>query len=323
MATDNAAIIAADLTNEETIRESIEAIKNFIKPRIIEQRTLIKVKVQEASNIINQDIVFSNPNAKRGKVFMQEQTQIGKTLLKAYNLLNDCIKIITDRDYLSYALYYNIKGQLYCKSITNDNKAILEGYVYYSKANDDLRISAGSLKKDKEDSDKFSEKLLEYYQLFSQMIRDCQRTHNVKETVVNKGHISEAFEHHIASTGMDITDSVFPSLDLDTMWNYVSDAVNNRAWYTGGDVGQEQVKNLTRGNVRLSTMSSLRRVRDIISGLVNANTEAALDYWAYQAVKNLFAYENLNIKGYSSKIDNQINKIFDEIFNKYNLMIEI
>lgn len=319
--------IKRDLTNEESIRDSVNTLKDAVKQRLLENQRELNAKLQTVFNKIKAlesqskgSMSFDNKkSATTPSIYhLSLDASNGKQLYEIYSILNECIEILTARDPIQYVIYYEQDGKLY-RHVQGD----LSDYVYYSASNKAIRINQGDMIKLMKEEEEYAKLLGQHYIDFSTVIYNCQRTHGVKKTVVNRGHISEAFERHFQdSDSVSLTQKAYNwnhDWKLDEVWRYVSDSVNSVPWYAGGDVGQYQVKNITKGSVRISTLASLQRVYDLLKTTISTTDEQELEVQLYRIIKTLYAKEDLNIEGYTKELNSTINKVLSDLIKNTRL----
>ena len=201
---------------------------------------------------------------EREKIDMKQKIEIEKM----YTLANEIIDELLKREKpLEYAVYFSVQGKIYRTQQSHLNLDVLN----VSKSNQSLRISASAFKKMALEQQQATD-ITKHYSAF---INDLQETYTGQSKLPNKkinaGIIAEAFERHLQKVHSAILSSEEANLGskndwtIDEIWRLIKQSLGSDPWYTGGDVGSIQVKNIRKGNVRLTQFNT---IEDIVNFLL-------------------------------------------------------
>lgn len=219
-----------------------------------------------------QEIASSQYRILQRAKIEQEQTYVIDQL---YDMVIEITSLLTKKEKpLDYAIYFTSSdGKIYR---THQNKLDLM-YLNISKSNQSMRLSASAFKKAMLEQNQAVD-ITEHYNVFMGVL---QQTYNgqtkLPNSKINAGVIAEAFERHLQnihaaalSSGGDISIEAQYDWTVDEAWQLVRQSLGNDPWYTGGDVGMTQVKNIGKGNVRLTQFNT---IEDIINFLMYLGEE--------------------------------------------------
>lgn len=117
---------------------------------------------------------------------------------------------------------------------------------------------------------------------FQQFFNILQESYNgtLPTPTISYGRISEAFERHLqfqhGINGTNLTE--IDAFKTDTVsrgeaWRLVRASLGNAAWYTGGDVGNVQVKSIMRGSRGITNYNTLQDLTMYFESLLNLSLE--------------------------------------------------
>ena len=230
----------------------------------------------------------------------QEQTFV---IDQIYELVIEITSLLTKKEKpLDYAIYFTDKnGKIYR---IKQSKISLD-FLNISKSNQSMRLSAGAFKQYALQQEQTVDITL-HYNTFMDVL---QQTYNgqtkLPNSKINAGVIAEAFERHLqkvhaaalASNG-DISIEAQYDWSVDEAWRLVRQSLGNDPWYTGGDVGMTQVKNIGKGNVRLTQFNT---IEDIVNFLLYLNDNQFNDEILRQQAKEAAII-----------LSNEANKVLEE-----------
>lgn len=291
MAVNDISINEADLTDiEELIFQELKTLQDPSSP--------LNQKLQQLKNKFYQYSEKSNTTyhqksrfgfleeiaSSEYRILQENKIQRGKeeVIDEMYNLVIEITNEIMHRDGpLDYAIYFAKDGKVYR---SKQNHIELDT-VNISKSNHSLRISASIFKKraleQKETID-----ITSHYSAFMKTLQDTYNGGTLPNQIVNAGIIAEAFERHLQNVHNGIL-SEGEKIDwsVDEVWRLIRQSKGNDPWYTGGDVGMTQVKNIGKGNVRLTQFST---VEDIVNFLLYLGKEQYDDKTLRRQAKETF-----------------------------------
>lgn len=246
-----------------------------------------------------------------------EQQQI-QVIDQLYDLVIEITSLLTQKEEpLDYAIYFTDKdGKVYR---SQQNKLSLD-YLNISKSNQSMRLSASAFKKFALEQRQAVD-ITEHYSVFMGVL---QKTYNgqskLPNSKINAGVIAEAFERHLqkvhalALKDGNISVEVGYDWSVDEAWRLVRQSLGNDPWYTGGDVGMTQVKNIGKGNVRLTQFNT---IEDIVNFLLylgnNQFDDNVLKQQAKEAAKVLYNEANDVL---NDGVEMTMQEILDELNNR-------
>lgn len=225
---------------------------------------------------------------QRAKIDLQQKIEVEKM----YNLVIEITNELLQREKpLDYAIYFTVNGKIYRTKQDHLNLDVLN----ISKSNQSLRISASAFKRKVLEQEQAVD-ITEHYGVFMNFL---QETYNGQTKLpnqkINAGIIAEAFERHLqkvhaaALSSGEISVEVGYDWSADEAWRLIRQSLGNDPWYTGGDVGATQVKNIGKGNVRLTQFNT---IEDIVNFLLyigdNQYDDEILKKQAKEAFKVLY-----------------------------------
>lgn len=329
--------MADDITIDENDLSEVEQIIYEALKDFQNEESFLSIKLKELQKIYNQ--YASNNNSTyhdvrrfgflRGiadseyKMLNREkiERQSAKIIDDMYNLVIEITqKLIGQKESLNYAIYFKKDEKVYRLMQNDINLELLN----LSKSNQSMRLSAGAFKKFANQQRQTAD-ITAHYNTFVNVLKETYRgTDPLPNKIVNDGIIAEAFERHLQNVHKgalngeeDISIESGYDWSVDEAWRLIRQSRGNDPWYTGGDVGVTQVKNIGRGNVRLTSFST---VEDIVNFLFYLGQEVKDDNLLRQQAKQAFQvlYNEAN-----DTINHEINltaeEIIEEIFGKINL----
>ena len=235
----------------------------------------------------------------RNKIIWENKKQIEK-INKMYELAIEITNDLMQRDKLEYAVYFTSKGKVYR---TKQNEIDLE-LINLSKSNQSMRLSASAFKKAVLEK-KQAMDITEHYNSFIEILQNTYKGKTkLPNKIINAGNIAEAFERHLQNMHKTFISGEEEQLnshpwDLNEVWRYIKQSKGTDPWYTGGDVGNVQVKNIGKGNVRLSQLNT---IEDIVNFLIylgkNNLSDTILRQQAREAFNVLYNEVNNDINNF-------------------------
>lgn len=294
---------------EITISES--EIKNNLKSIILQLQKKEGIYFKEIQNLqrnfeyVKKEQAVQNYHASRFSFIKQGNyfrlntgtKQSSKKLLNLYKKLSNVIqsiqKDITNGQFgepINYIVYFqDLKGKLHRIQI-NEIK-----YKQVRAGSNALKLQQSQIKRlinEKERSDLITQ----HYENFVGALQGMYRGKDpLPNSVLNKGHLVEAFERHLqerhGGTLLNKSQAQLPFNPYE-IWRQVAESKGNTPWYQQGDVGIYQVKNVTSGDVRLSSYNSLQDLFNFLKYLIqspqdiNKKVESAYSILITATLKN-------------------------------------
>lgn len=263
---------------EQTIYEELKTLNK--KDSILSQ------KVQELKTLYEQYSIASNASSFHDKkrfgllkematseyrILQREkiEKQQVNVINQIYELVNNIISILTQREEpLNYAIYFTgPDGKMY----RTQKESIELTYLNISKSNQSMRLSSSAFKKAVLEQNQAVD-ITAHYGSYMKVLQDTYRGKNkLPNRKINAGIIAEAFERHLqkihsAALSSNGNISVETGYDwtVEEAWRLIKQSLGTDPWYTGGDVGSTQVKNIGKGNVRLTQFNTIEDIVNYI-----------------------------------------------------------
>lgn len=332
--------------NKEDIESSVEEIiyKN-LKELGQNENHIIKQKMKELENMYNQfakqeevesikqfhDTTRFNTSRIDETLFTQYKSLKGREIDKIgrakiiddmYNKILEIINILKEETNINYAIYFDSGGRIYRSYIDSIPSKMLKLDNTKNSVKHQMQIQASNFKKWA--TVKSQKRAVDVTDHFNAFIATLQDTYNGKPQLpnkkVNKGHIAEAFERHLQNMHNSLIYSNNEELSstydwtVDEAWKLVRASLGNDPWYTGGDVGNIQVKSLFAGDRTVTSYATIEDTFNFLEYLLKENeSDDVLRRKASEAFSVLY-----------NKVDNVINEsmemtvqeIVDDIFGK-------
>ena len=255
---------------EEALKSGLTAIKN-------EENQELLILLSSQIEILRQALAYQKAiqsNMKRynkwSKLMIEEGVFKGfranttqQVKLNVYNACNTIIDILLSRELsTSYVFYYtDTKGVVHRVASEHVNSQSVS--VHKSSR---LRILRGQISQMEKAEEVEQQMLNKHYTSYRSIVA---RTYKgiIGQGQINEGHIAEAFERHYQK--VHINEDPFnsdESLNVNTVWEEVRESLGNAGWWTGGDVGNIQVKSLfgKTGDVRLTYVKTIEEVGNFL-----------------------------------------------------------
>ena len=254
--------------------------------------------------------------------------------LRVYHDLNTLISIIMGRKQIEYALYIrDLEGNIVRQNYSFENlEQLLESTNNTIRFNRDEILN---LFKQKQKDIAFTKHVNEYLiQLANQVLKDKKRTIKEEDALSNfnsnKGFIMEMFEWHyqrVDKKHIPATHSYSQSTIKGMNDSYWARNKSHEPWFTGGDIGQTQVKFAdetvwtanwaNKANISFLSLANFRSLNEVYSQL---KYTFGKQYITPQDVGNLvMAFTQLSYqaeKPSKRMIKNAINNILNSLLTK-------
>lgn len=279
-----------------------KTLENNLKLFIDQDSDFFKEKIQPAKKQLENALKYykgsqtvSSKYRRWSNIMIREKTygQLRKnasnaTKLQVYEACNSLINILLSREQtIQYALYYvDGKGQVRRLGI---DKFTRSNFVQSSKM---LRLSLARVKKQEDEQD---QTLSKHYRNFYDVIK---KTYNgtIGKDRINEGHIAEAFERHLQNLHTEYPYEDKNDINITETWEYMRESLNQSGWWTGGDIGNIQVKSFFNDStIRLSSINSLEEVGNFLLWICNNPQQLEKDNKEFiKYAINFFTQKNID-----------------------------
>ena len=255
---------------EESLKEGLSTIQNeenqelliFLSSQIEILRSALAYQkaIQSSMRRYNK---WSKLMIEEGvfKGFRANATQQVK--LNVYNACNNIIDILLNREYsTSYVFYYTDANDIVHRVLSEH----VNSNTISAHKSSRLRILKSQISQMEHAEEQEQMMLNKHYTSYRSIIARTYKG-TIGKDQINEGHIAEAFERHYQKihSQEDPFNSDEP-LDVNTVWEEVKESLGNAGWWTGGDVGNIQVKSMfgKTGDVRLTYMKTIEEVGNFL-----------------------------------------------------------
>ena len=241
--------------------------------------------------------------------------------IKILSQLKEKVEEITmlltkNTDELNYVFYFtDKKGHIYRSKMTK----IPLKYMEIDNSSGQLQIAKTALTNKLRES-KTKQDVTAHFNTYLKTLQDTYRGQTFPNKRLNYGIFAEAFERHLnnvhagaLASNQDISIESGYDWTVNEAWRLVRQSLGDDPWYTGGDVGGSQVKNISSTSTRLTKQSTLE---DIISFLLYVGqpyqNEQVLLKQAKEAARILYNEANDVVKqGIDTMTDEELNKFLN------------
>lgn len=294
---------------------TIDDLTAYVQEIILSFRQNEGNSTQEILNDINNIAIIANKGLSKGSSVQE--------LLDAYEVIKSFSMKLRDKlskkfaletyDSIAYAFY--LDGKRYSADT-------IEAKWLIKKSDGELRLDLEKAVQDLDENfkgkgkQKIQEIFNRHYNIYLQAISGMYEKHSgypigaqVKGAKLNKGHVAEAYENHIAehhsyaynflnnfnNTTITVMDKMILSLDKETQdnywaahespneaWRHIRSALGTQRGTVAGDVGRFQVKqastsdNIYSTQVRLASLSTLKNGIKLYNDIFNPDIDISI-----------------------------------------------
>lgn len=240
-----------------------------------------------------------------------------------YHKILEIVSELQGETAIKYAVYFDAGNKVYRSFVGELPSKLLKLDTSGSSTKYQMQIYAAkfkeyAMKMSKNGQMKNNMDITGHYNVFMKTLQDTYNgQHSIPNTIVNKGHVAEAFERHLQQDHAGLVEINGQSIEavydwtVDEAWRLIRVSRGNDPWYTGGDVNNIQVKSLFAGDRTVTSYSTIEDMFNFLTYLEKGgNDEVTLRRQAKE-VADVF-YNNVH-----DEFDRALDLTVDDIVKEY------